>query len=291
MKRRNWQQSWMFAMIAVAGLASAASVWGDKLFFHHGKRSNACGVRDYEYDFTAGGVTTRAIAIAPVDQPQHVATGAAPDPLAAPGESLRKAFFVDRTSFEADHVLLSRVSLAIYNDGRYVGTGLLSFDGGPDGAFHGANVLIRVRAYAGTPQAPVSSLKKGTGTTTDNGQGRSVVEPVPFFRMRTGVTTDNGLLPGQVPPVVEPVPFASSPSGDLDHMRLLWHTRQLVWIGRQQTKAISLFPEPPRTHPIPLEQATPTVLNGSSQTPSSLICEHFHEITHFEIIVERQKDR
>lgn len=264
MKRRNWQQSWMFAMIAVAGLASAASVWGDKLFFHHGKRSNACGVRDYEYDFTAGGVTTRAIAIAPVDQPQHVATGAAPDPLAAPGETLRKAFFVDRTSFEADHVLLSRVSLAIYNDGRYVGTGILSFDGGPDGAFHGANVLIRVRAYAGTPQAPVSSLKKGTGTTTDN---------------------------GQVPPVVEPVPFASSPSGDLDHMRLLWHTRQLVWIGRQQTKAISLFPEPPRTHPIPLEQATPTVLNGSSQTPSSLICEHFHEITHFEIIVERQKDR
>lgn len=238
MKRRNWQQSWLFAMIAITGLASAASVWGDKLFFHHGKRSTACGVRDYEYDFSAGGVTTRAIAIAPVDQPQHVATGAAPDPLAAPGETLRKAFFVDRTSFEADHVLLSRVSLAIYNDGRYVGTGILSFDGGPDGAFHGANVLIRVRAYAGTPQAPVSS-----------------------------------------------------PSGDLDHMRLLWHTRQLVWIGRQQTKAISLFPEPPRTHPIPLEQATPTVLNGSSQTPSSLICEHFHEITHFEIIVERQKDR
>jgi hypothetical protein len=233
MKHRNWQQSWIFAMIAITGFASAASVLGDKLFWHHAKRSNACYVRDYEYDFFAGAVTTRAIAIAPVDQPQRIATGAAPDPLGVPGEKLRKAFFVDRTSFEADHVTLSRVSLAIYNDGRYAGTGILSFDGGPDGAFHGANVLIRVRAYAGSPQAP----------------------------------------------------------GGLDHMRLLWHTRQLVWIGRQQTKAISLFPEPPRAHPIQLEQATPTVLDSLSQAPSFQIREHFHELTHFEIIVERQQDR
>jgi hypothetical protein len=223
----------MLSAVTLAALLGGLQTFGGKLYYHTGKRCNNGCVRAYNYQTHAEATSASIVAIAPVEQPKNVHTGAAPADPPDPRERLRKAFYVDKPSITADHVELSRMALAFYNDGGYVGSGLLGFDGGPDGVLQGANAVIRVRAYAGAPQHP----------------------------------------------------------GKLDHMQLLWETEHPCWIGRKQSRAISLFPRFCFLKGCPPERVNVTVREAGYDTLSDVIRRHFEEITHLEIVLERLKDR
>jgi hypothetical protein len=133
-------------------IALTTTAYGDRIPLHRGKRCDREAVRAYHYQLHDDSTSVSIVAIAPADQPESVRTGAAPSRPPESAELLRKSFYVDRKSISADHVQLSRIAFAIYSDGRYRGSGMLRHDGGPHAQVQGANVTVRVRAYAGTPQ-------------------------------------------------------------------------------------------------------------------------------------------
>jgi len=228
--RQTWQ---IAAILAITVLVQCRMSLGGKAYRHRGRRPSACCIPSYNYDMHPDPTIATVVAIAPVGQPQTIEPDASSTRSARTPGNLRKAFFVDRASIATENVTLSRIASAFYDDGRYNVSGLVSFDGGPDGALEGANVRISIRAYSGTAQH----------------------------------------------------------AGRLDNMRLLWVTQQSLWIGRGQSRTISLLPAPRCTKTDTHEGIQSAVHNTSPAPPSKLIREHFEETTHLEIVLEHLKDR
>lgn len=74
-------------------------------------------------------------------------------PLAADADHVPLTRFSgDVTTIATNGLLLDRIGANLASDGRAEITGRLAFDGGPHDAIEGAHAVIRVRAFAGTPQ-------------------------------------------------------------------------------------------------------------------------------------------
>ncbi len=71
---------------------------------------------------------------------------------------ITKNFFPEppQTQIAAGNVTLDRFGAMLFADGRHVLTGRIAFDGGPDKKYHGANVEVVTRLYAGTPRNPTA---------------------------------------------------------------------------------------------------------------------------------------
>lgn len=69
----------------------------------------------------------------------------------------RKPFHFTTGSLSANNVTLEQVGLSIYDTGNIAASGRISHDGGPNGSVAGANVTLRLRAYA----APVAGTADG----------------------------------------------------------------------------------------------------------------------------------
>lgn len=108
---------------------------------------NRHSVPCYCYGFDDPRPSTALVAVASVDQPAIV-----------PGMTFqgrpvqRKVFALALPALTNDQLHLSRISLALYDNGQIVATGKLEHDGSPNRAIQGNNVTIRVRAFASTPQ-------------------------------------------------------------------------------------------------------------------------------------------
>ena len=119
-------------------------------------RCNQCGLQDYRYGHDAAVAADSLIAIAPADQPESIIQVSSVDKTGKRQKQtiLRKVFPTPVNSLLANDVTLNRIALVIYSSGKAACTGKLTFDGGPQGALLGANIIVRVRAYSSTPQNP-----------------------------------------------------------------------------------------------------------------------------------------
>jgi hypothetical protein len=144
----------MMTVVAIGSLLWATDMEGAEFFIHRGRRCNKGLIEPHSYKMYDTMQSASIIAIASADQPESISQFARS--VKSPGnretvEIERKLFPVNVNSITAGGVTLERMGLTLYADGRYICTGLLSFDGGPQAALLGANVAVRIRAYSGTP--------------------------------------------------------------------------------------------------------------------------------------------
>ncbi|WP_131282229.1 hypothetical protein [Blastopirellula marina] len=90
-----------------------------------------------------------------------VATGNQLEAIATAGLSNSKYFFPQppQQNFATSGIVFDRIGVAIFDNGSCNCTGRLQYDGGHDKVFHGANVLVKVRAFAGPPGSPDTTLE------------------------------------------------------------------------------------------------------------------------------------
>ena len=236
MRRTSLQVVLTGAVFAAGSLLGTSEAAAQRCFRHRATTCNRCCLPSRDYALYAQRVSASAVAIASVDQPSaithhylaHAEAGTERRALSV----LRKDYSVLQNSIVADDVTLERIGVSLYGTGLYACTGLLRFDGGPDGSLLGANVVVRVRAYSGAPQHP----------------------------------------------------------GALTNMRLLWETERPMWVHRGEAKSVSLLPEPLPTRGNGAEVRVRVAESGPHPL-TEMICQHFDETTHLEIVLERCKDR
>ena len=227
------------AILAIGGLIGPSQTAAHPHFHSRGTTCNRHCLPAYSYAQYAERSSASVVAVAPVGSPTavtHYLPNARKGGTRETVPVLRKDFPVLRNSIVAGDVALERMGFSLYSTGQYACTGLLRFDGGPDAALLGANVVVRVRAYSGAPQHP----------------------------------------------------------GELTNMRLLWETELPTWVHRGEAKSLSLLPGPPRPACPPARLVkTPATHSWDwpQEAPSSLIHQHFDEITHLEIVLEHCTDR
>lgn len=119
-------------------------------FFHRARRHSQNCLPSYPFSPEKNVSSVAFIAVAPDDQPERISQFRSDPNLTR--AVLRKSFFGETNSISTNGVTLNRIGLAVYSDGSAVCTGSLYFDGGPQESLSGANVMVRVRAYAGAPQ-------------------------------------------------------------------------------------------------------------------------------------------
>jgi len=145
------------AILTLGGFTGASRAVASKHFFNRATTCTRHRLPAYDYALHAERVSARVVAIAPAGPPTSI-KHYKPDPSRGGAwwavDVLRRDFPVLRNSIVANGVELERIGLSLYNTGQYACTGVLRFDGGPDAALLGANVVIRVRAYSGVPQHP-----------------------------------------------------------------------------------------------------------------------------------------
>jgi hypothetical protein len=237
MSRRTLQAMSVGGVLAIGSLLGFCEAKAHKHSCHRATRCNLLCLPAYPYSQHAGCASASVVAIASADQPTTITNYL---PSAEPGETrravsvLRRVFPVTTNSVTVDGVTLERMGLAFYSTGQYACTGLLRFDGGPDGSLLGANVVVRVRAYSGVPQHP----------------------------------------------------------GGLTGMRLLWESERPIWVSRGQSVATSLLPDPPQQRKQAFASPVGVHLEDMCPcAPSDIIYQHFDEITHLEVVLERYRDR
>ena len=227
------------AVLTLGGFTGASRAVASKHFFNRATTCARHRLPAYDYALHAERVSASIVAVAPAGPPtsiKHYRPDTSKGGARQAADVLRKNFPVLRNSIAANGVALERIGLSLYNTGQYACTGVLRFDGGPDAALLGANVVIRVRAYSGVPQHP----------------------------------------------------------GGLTNMRLLWETELPAWVHRGEAKALSLLPGPPPPPCPPASRIHAPAAHSwdwPQKAPSNLICQHFDEITHLEIVLEHCKDR
>ena len=185
-----------------------------RCFHHRATTCNRCCLRSEDYALYAQRVSESLVAVAPVNQPTSIThyyladseTGGTRRTVPAQ----RKNFEVLRNSIVADGVTLERVGVSLYDSGFYACTGLLRFDGGPDGALLGANVVLRVRAYSGAPQHPGTLTNMRLLWETERpmwvprGEAKSIsLLPVPLPSRANGAVTRVGLTDSWPHPVTQ----------------------------------------------------------------------------------------
>ncbi len=222
------------AVLTAGGLIGGAEAVAQRCLPHRARTYNRCCLPSRDYALYAQRVSESVVAVASAEQPTpitHYLVKTDEEGTRQAVPVLRKDFGVLRNSIIADDVALERMGLSLYNTGQYACNGVLRFDGGPDGSLLGANVVVRVRAYSGTPQH----------------------------------------------------------RGGLTNMRLVWETERPVWVRRGEAKSISLLPEPfpPRSSAAVRVRLT----DSWPGPPTDLIHQHFEQITHLEVVLERCKDR
>jgi hypothetical protein len=147
MRRGN---GWAAAILAMAILGAGQLLFAAPHRLRQ-RTANRRALPAYRYGFDDVRAAGNLVAIASVDQPAPVAGLKFGPPKDAPAVK-RKVFAAPLPALVVDRLQLSRISLAIYDSGQIVATGLLRHDGGPYGSIQGNNVTIRLRAFAGTPQ-------------------------------------------------------------------------------------------------------------------------------------------
>ncbi|HWB14734.1 MAG TPA: hypothetical protein VG826_36260 [Pirellulales bacterium] len=179
--------------LILAAVCHGSAVGGHKL---RQRTCNRCGVPSYRYGFDDPRHFIRVVAVASVEQPTAVAglTSHA-------GRTVqRKVFKLPLSTVPvatSDPIQLSRMSLAIYDNGQIVATGQIDHNGGPYKAIQGNNVVVRLRAFAGTPQftgpldnAPMLwQTERTLWATRDRPQMISLV-PLPGDPCRAGSATE-----------------------------------------------------------------------------------------------------
>ena len=151
MQRRCWRVVLAGLVVAIVADASVVAAAGGILCNRH-RVVTRCGLPQYSYGHDDERLTDSTIAVASVDQP----TEAKPGAVDGKDAILCKRFVPvpEHASLKIEHLGLSQISLEVRSSGQLACTGLISHDGGPSGELLGANVAVRVRAYAGTPQHP-----------------------------------------------------------------------------------------------------------------------------------------
>jgi hypothetical protein len=145
------------AVVAIGCLAGLPRAAASKCFYSRATTCNRRCVPARPYALYSERSTASVVAVASVDQPTPITqylpgTQDGQDRKAV--SVLRKDFTVLDNSIVADGVALERMGFSLYSTGQYACTGMLRFDGGPDGSLLGANVVLRVRAYSGVAQHP-----------------------------------------------------------------------------------------------------------------------------------------
>jgi hypothetical protein len=144
-------------ILTIGSVAGPSQSLASRFYHHRATRYSGCCLRAYPYAVDAGRSSARLVAVAPPGPPSGITHYLPSRDASGKRQAVsvqRKDFPVKENSVTADGVTLARVGLSLYDTGQYACTGLLQFDGGPDGSLLGANVVVRVRAYAGAPQHP-----------------------------------------------------------------------------------------------------------------------------------------
>ncbi len=135
----------MTAAIVANGWAGSAD---GGIFANRQRVPNRCGLPAYAYSQGGERTAVSTLAIAS-ERPVAASEDAADD---GTTDSRRMRFLPAEPSLKIENVQLQQIALELHSSGRLTCTGRISHDGGPEGALLGANVAIRVRAYAGTSQ-------------------------------------------------------------------------------------------------------------------------------------------
>ena len=187
--------------LLLAAVGSGVAVGGHKL---RQRTCNRCGVPAYRYGHDDPRHFIRVVAIASVDQPALIKGLTSNN---AGRTVRRKIFTVPLPAVPVatpDPIHLSRMSLAIYDNGQIVATGQIDHNGGPYGAIQGNNVVIRLRGYAGTPQftgplnnAPMLWQTERALWVTRNRPMMISLIPLPSDRHETGLLREFTAPPEQ----------------------------------------------------------------------------------------------
>lgn len=190
----------------VGSFVGISEAKGHKCYYHRATTCSRCCLPAYPYAQYREHASTSVVAIASAGQPSPVANyipSAEPKGTRQTVWLRRKDFPVLRNSISTGGVTLERIGLSLYDRGQYACTGLLRFDGGPDGSLLGANVVVHVRAYSGTPGHP--------GGLTNM---RLLWETERAFWLNRGQAVTVSLLPD--PPRLQPA-FATPVRAHLEH--------------------------------------------------------------------------
>lgn len=196
----------MGGILTIGSFVGLSEAKGHKCYHHRATTCNRYSLPAYPYEQYKERLSSSVVAIASVEQPSPITSYVLRTEAERTRQAIgvrRKDFPLLRNSVSAGGVTLERMGFSLYDTGQHVCTGLLRFDGGPDGSLLGANVVVRVRAYSGAPQHP--------GGLTNM---RLLWETERAFWLNRGQAVTVSLLPN--PPRVQPA-FATPVRVHLEH--------------------------------------------------------------------------
>lgn len=137
-------------LLAIAIACVSKIVHAGDRFYSRAKVYNRRGIpkRAFDVDRVLGSQSLIAVA------------GAAAIEAAVTGSQTvrRKVFTVPQTTLQAGNVVLSDIALALYEQGSWACTGVLTMPKEVEGEGRAAVVQVIVRAYAGTAELPISDF-------------------------------------------------------------------------------------------------------------------------------------